>query len=78
MHAPDGRVGERQAQELRELRASRDAAVLDRQLERLRRGAEGNENLMPILIDCARADATLAEMVDVLRGPFGEFVEPAL
>lgn len=78
VHAPDGRVAERQAEELRALRAARDEAQLRRQLERLRAGAEGPENLMPILIDCARADATLAEMVDVLRGPFGEFAEPAL
>ena len=78
VHAPDGRVGERQAAQLRALRAERDGRALSKQLDRLRRGAEGSENLMPILIDCARADATLGEMVDVLRGPFGEFVEPAL
>jgi methylmalonyl-CoA mutase N-terminal domain/subunit len=78
VHAPDGRVAERQAAQLRALRAARDNDALQRQLERLRAGAEGEENLMPILIDCARADATLSEMVDVLKGPFGEFVEPAL
>ena len=78
VHAPDGAVAERQAAQLRALRASRDEERLREQLARLRRGAQGEENLMPILIDCARADATLAEMVDVLRGVFGVFVEPAL
>jgi methylmalonyl-CoA mutase N-terminal domain/subunit len=51
---------------------------LDDQLGRLRRAAQGDENLIPILMDCTRADATLGEMVDVLRAVFGEFVEPAL
>jgi methylmalonyl-CoA mutase N-terminal domain/subunit len=78
VHAPDGLVGERQRAQLQALRSARDGAELDRQLARLRAGAEGNENLMPILIDCVRADATLGEMVDVLRGVFGEFREPAL
>jgi methylmalonyl-CoA mutase N-terminal domain/subunit len=78
VHAPDSNVGERQRSELVALRASRDSAELGLQLERLRVGAEGDANLMPILIDCARADATLGEMVDVLRGVFGEFVEPAI
>jgi methylmalonyl-CoA mutase N-terminal domain/subunit len=78
VHAPDSKVGERQRAELVALRASRDNAALGLQLERLRVGAEGDANLLPILIDCARADATLGEMVDVLRGVFGEFVEPAI
>jgi methylmalonyl-CoA mutase N-terminal domain/subunit len=78
VHAPDGKVSERQCAQLEALRAQRDAAETARQLERLQAAANTSENLMPILIDCARADATLGEMVDVLRDPFGEFVEPAL
>jgi methylmalonyl-CoA mutase N-terminal domain/subunit len=78
VHAPDSSVGERQRIQLVELRARRDALELDRQLDRLRHAADGQENLIPVLMDCARADATLGEMVDVLRGVFGEFVEPSL
>jgi methylmalonyl-CoA mutase N-terminal domain/subunit len=78
VHAPDTSVGERQRAQLRELRASRDQVKLDDQLGRLRRAAQGDENLIPIMMHCARADATLGEMVDVLRAVFGEFVEPAL
>ena len=33
---------------------------------------------MPLLMDCARADATLGEMVTTLKTVFGEFVEPPL
>ena len=33
---------------------------------------------MPLLMDCARADGTLGEMVTALRTVFGDFVEPPL
>ena len=78
MHAPDGAVADRQRAELAALRAGRDSVETDRQLARLKEAAEGTTNLMPVLIDCARADATLGEMVDTLRGVFGEYKEPAL
>jgi methylmalonyl-CoA mutase N-terminal domain/subunit len=78
VHAPDAEVADRQCAQLESLRAQRDAVEHGRQLARLRAGAQGTENLMPILIDCARADATLGEMVDVLRDVFGEFREPPL
>jgi methylmalonyl-CoA mutase N-terminal domain/subunit len=78
VHAPDGSVAQRQRQELDELKAQRDGAATKRQLERLIEAAQGSDNLIPVMMDCARADATLGEMVDALRGVFGEFKEPAL
>jgi methylmalonyl-CoA mutase N-terminal domain/subunit len=78
VHAPDGSVAERQRQELDELRAKRDGAETERQLARLTEAGKGSDNLIPVMMDCARADATLGEMVNALRGVFGEFKEPAL
>ncbi|MBA3744087.1 methylmalonyl-CoA mutase [Sporichthya sp.] len=78
VHAPDSKVADRQRAQLAALRAGRDEVETQRRLARLRAAGEGTDNLMPIMIDCARADATLGEMVDVLRGVFGEFKEPAL
>lgn len=78
VHAPDGEVAERQRAQLKALRAERDGAETARQLDRLKVAAQGSDNMLPVMIDCARADATLGEMVDVLRGVFGEFKEPAL
>ena len=49
---------------------------VDHQLDLLRQGAGRGANLIPLLMDCARADATLGEMVSALRSVFGEFVEP--
>ena len=37
--------------------------------------AEGDENLMPHFIEASKANVTLGEMCDVLRGVFGEYRE---
>ena len=71
-------MGDRQRAQLDALRAQRDGEKTAKVLERLKIAAQHSDNLMPVLIDCARADATLGEMVDTLRGVFGEFKEPAL
>ena len=76
-HADEGSV-ERKVAGVREVRASRDAAAVAQTLGRLREAAPTDTNLMPLLIDCARARVTLGEMVDTLKDQFGEFVEPAL
>ena len=65
----------RQVESLRELRAARDAARVSTTREALRRAAETTENLMPPILDCVRADATLGEIADTLRGVFGEHTD---
>jgi methylmalonyl-CoA mutase N-terminal domain/subunit len=77
VHAPDPSVRERQREILEQLRGRRDASAVELSLDALRRGAEGSANLMPLLLDCARADATLGEMTQALKQVFGEFTEPA-
>jgi methylmalonyl-CoA mutase N-terminal domain/subunit len=78
VHAPDRTVADRQRQQLVELKANRDQTAVDAALLRLREAAVNGENTMWTLMDCARVDATLGEMVDALKLEFGEFVEPAL
>lgn len=79
VHEPDPAVRERQVARLVELRASRDQTRVDDTLRHLRAAAENEtDNLLPLLIDCARAETTLGEMVSTLRGVFGDFVEPSL
>lgn len=78
VHAPDDSVAKRQCRQLEELRANRDQKAVTTALDALASAAQSEENLMPLLMDCARADATLGEMVSTLKSVFGEFVEPAL
>ena len=59
------------------LRARRDAAKVERELVRLEQAAANDrENLMPYLVDCVHAYATVGEIVDRLKRQWGNFQEP--
>ena len=73
----DEAASERQVGRVSTLRRERDAARVSAALDGLRRAAEGTDNLMPLLLDAARADATLGEMCDALRDVWGEYEETA-
>ena len=52
-------------------------AAAERTLVALERAAtDNNENLLPYLVDCCHAYATVGEMVERLKNQWGEFVEP--
>ena len=71
----DEDVGAQQVARLERLRDTRDNDAVSRALDRLRYGAAGSENLMPILVDAVRAYATIGEMCDALRDVWGEYEE---
>ena len=60
---------------LRELRASRDAAEVERRLAALEQAADGTDNLMPHILASAEVYATVGEISDRLRRVFGEYHE---
>ena len=68
----------RQINRLKKLRKDRDQSKFDRNLKRLKKAAESDENLMPYILDCVHSYATLGETCDVLREVFGEYIEPAI
>jgi methylmalonyl-CoA mutase N-terminal domain/subunit len=71
----DESAAEEQKTRLADLRARRDdPAPL---LERIRGAARNEENLVPPIIDAARGDATLGEIVSAMKDVFGEYREPA-
>ncbi|MBM3675257.1 MAG: protein meaA [Actinobacteria bacterium] len=57
-------------------RAQRDAAAVERALERVRAVAATSENLMEASIELARAGGTVGEWADALRDVFGEYRAP--
>jgi len=61
----------------RERDAERVAAALGRLRDLTSRPGSSEANLMPALIECANAYATLGEMCGVFRAVFGEYREPA-
>ena len=57
-------------------RAARDQAAVDTALANVREVAKGEGNLIPPLLDAARAEATLGEMCQLLVGEWGAYSEP--
>ena len=56
---------------------TRDTAGVERSLARLAEAStKDRENLLPYLVDCCHAYATVGEMVDKLRAEWGSFEEP--
>ncbi len=68
----DPALGKRQVAKLLELRQKRDNQNVQHVLAALQRGAEGTENLLPLIIDAVEAYATLGEISDAMRRVFGE------
>jgi len=63
----------RQVDRLNEIRRTRDNRDVAEKLHALEQAAKGTDNLMPLMIEAAKAYATVGEMMDVLRGVFGEY-----
>jgi methylmalonyl-CoA mutase, N-terminal domain len=70
----DMSVGERQVAKLRKLRSERNNQAFISSLDKLKKAAEKDENLMPLILDAVRAQATLGEICDALREVFGEYI----
>ena len=73
LHRIDPELQRKQIQKLEALRSSRDQNRVSARLEELKDGARGNENLMPLIIDCVRDYCTVGEICGVLREEFGEY-----
>ena len=65
-----------QRERLAELRRTRDTAAAEKALADLREAARGDANLMPFILDCARAYCTLFEIRAALEDVFGAYREP--
>ncbi len=67
------RLEKEQSAAVATLREGRSTEGVNRALDRLRLAAQGNENLMPPIIDAVRAMATLGEISATLRDVWGSF-----
>jgi methylmalonyl-CoA mutase N-terminal domain/subunit len=64
-----------QATALNALRAARSSAAVTKSLDALRRAAAQTDNLVPLILEAVKAEATLGEVSDALREVFGEHKE---
>ncbi len=73
----DEEVQRRQIANLHAVKAARDAAKVAASLGGVREAAKTGANLMPPIIDAAKAYCTQQEICDVLRDVFGTYTDPA-
>jgi len=65
-----------QRQRMATMRAGRDNALVEKKLGALREAAATSLNLMPFILDCARAYCTLYEIRAAMETVFGAYREP--
>ncbi|WP_058996226.1 methylmalonyl-CoA mutase [Haloarcula sp. CBA1127] len=69
----DEAVEQAQQDNVATVREERDEEAVKAKLDALRQAAEGDENVMPYIIDAVKVYATTGEVCDVLRDVFGEY-----
>ncbi|HEY1047718.1 MAG TPA: methylmalonyl-CoA mutase family protein [Bacteroidia bacterium] len=69
----DDSIRKIQINKLEKLKSERNSQLVDQHLLELSKAANSNDNLMPHIIACVEAYATLGEIADVLRKVFGEY-----
>ncbi len=71
----DAALEQKQLDRLAAAKARRDDAEVERSLAALKVAANADQNLMPLLVDAARAGATEGEIVEALQEVFGKYRE---
>ena len=65
-----------QIENLKKLKSERYGSKVEKSLTALKKGAQGDDNLMPLILESIKAYATLGEICDVLKEVFGEYGQP--
>jgi methylmalonyl-CoA mutase N-terminal domain/subunit len=78
LHEHNEQWVEMQIKSLEELRRTRDNREVSRLLKELEQATRNGNNVMPALVNCCRAYATVGEMAGVFRDVFGEWDEPSI
>jgi len=67
-----------QIDKVKRLKASRDQSKVERRLKQVAEACRNGQNLMPVLIDAVKDNASLGEISDVYRQAFGLYREPII
>jgi len=74
----DPELERKQIERLRAFKARRDTTRVEQALSRLKEAAQGEENLMPFIIEAVKANCTLGEIAGTLKEVFGTYEEVLL
>lgn len=67
----DSELEKIQVENLKKLKRNRDEKKVDETIEKVKEGAEGKENLIPLMIEAIRANVTVGEITDSIVNVFG-------
>jgi len=74
----DEEIGKQQVESLQKIKLDRNNEILKEKLEKLKKAAEGTENLMPYIIDAVREYASIGEIINTLKDVFGTYHEDSI
>jgi methylmalonyl-CoA mutase N-terminal domain/subunit len=74
----DPEVELRQVKNLKRVKSKRNAAEVAKQLARIEVAAKDGKNLMECFVDAVREYVTMGEIIETLKGVFGEYKDPAM
>jgi methylmalonyl-CoA mutase N-terminal domain/subunit len=72
----DPGLGDRQIKRTQGIRRARGQAEIAAALKEVEAAARGGQNMMPGVVRAIKAQGTVGEICDVLRGVFGEYRAP--
>ena len=75
-HEYDPSLVKKQKKMLNQIKETRNNKRVSSSLDKLQAIAQTDENLMPYIIECVKAYATIGEITSVLEDVFGKFKEP--
>jgi len=78
LHEYNGESAEKQIESLRTVKRERSEKDVARTLKELESATRDGKNVMPYLVACCKAYASVGEMAGIFRQTFGEFNEPSL
>ena len=73
LHKINGKSVSRQLSRVKSTKRNRTKSHLARSLARLRDALEGEDNVMPMIIESVKSKATTGEISDIIRNVYGEF-----
>ena len=74
----DESVAQKQIERLHQVKKERNNEKVKKALEKLKKAAEGTENLMPYILDAVREYASVGEIISTLKEVFGTYQEDSI
>lgn len=69
---------DKQIKAITDLKATRDSEIVEKNLNNIKKTCKSNDNIMPPIIEAAKAYATLGEIVSAMKEVFGEWQETSI